>query len=80
LVYLALEIFDQNTVATGSTSSPDGGNGSWNAYGGYKRMPLSTGGEYSNTVIPFLDVTELTPSLKIADTHHMHDSADDWCR
>ncbi len=71
-------VFDESTVAIGSTSSPDGGSGAWEGGGGYRRMPTSDGGEYDNSCTPFVDFTESPPALKIVDTHHQGDSNDDW--
>ena len=74
------EIFNHYTFASGSTSSPDGGNGHWNAYGGWLRRITSGGGEYDSTIVPYLvSIPDMgINTMRIADVGHQGDSNDDF--
>jgi hypothetical protein len=71
------EIFNQTTITAGSSDSPGGGNGYWNAYGGYQRKTTSLGGEYDNTIVPYFS-SSATNALCLADVGHMDDNSDDF--
>jgi len=65
-------VFDNTNIETS-------GNGTWSGgYGNYARWVLSTGGDYTNKVVPWIIDDSGTLTMRFADVAHTRDNPDDF--